>query len=104
MSFTTQIQPIGGERGLTPVYNTETDPLYVTAVGDLPAGAVGSEGSSDDPQALFPDTFVDLAKASEEKSDEEPPKKKKKQLSEEKKEDEEESRDEVQVEMQDEVL
>ncbi len=105
MSFTTQVQPIGGEGGVTPVSNTETDPIYVTAVGDLPPGAIGSEGSSDDPQAVFPDTFVDMAKASQDKTEEDPPKKKKKQLPEEKEEDLEEKKEEEDLEeMPDEVL
>ncbi len=103
MSFTTQVQPIGGEGGVTPVQNTDTDPIYVTGAGDLPAGAIGSEGSHDDPQAVFPDTFVDMAKeASEEKTEEEPPKKKKKQLPEE--DLEEKMEDEELEEMPDEVL
>lgn len=65
MTFTSQIQPIGGERGTTPATRMDTDPLYVSPVGDLPAGSIGREGSGDDPQELFPDTFVDMAQDAE---------------------------------------
>ncbi|MCH9634021.1 MAG: hypothetical protein S4CHLAM7_07570 [Chlamydiae bacterium] len=62
MSFTSQVQPIGGERGITPTPQTDTDPIVISSAGDIPANSVGPEGSSDDPQELFPDTFVDMAK------------------------------------------
>lgn len=77
MSFTTQVVPIG-TGGVSPTPQTEIDPIYVSAVGDLPAGSIGSEGSTDDPQEVFPDTFVDMAKETEEQVEKDPPRKKKK--------------------------
>lgn len=76
MTFTTHIVPIG--EGVSPTPHTETDPMYVSATGDVPAGSIGSEGSSDDSHEVFPDTFVDMAKEAEARIEKDPPRKKKK--------------------------
>jgi hypothetical protein len=75
MSFTTRVLPIG--EGITPTPQTDIDAYYVTAVGDIPPGSIGSEGSSDDPHNVFPDTFVDMANEAQERIDKDPPPKKK---------------------------
>lgn len=75
MSFTSHIVPIG--EGITPTHETNIDSYYVSAVGDLPPGSIGSEGSFDDPQTVFPDTFVDMANEVQERIDKDPPPKKK---------------------------
>ena len=54
MTFTTHIVPIG--EGVSPTLQTETDPMYVSAVGDVPAGSIGSRGSADDPEETVPET------------------------------------------------
>lgn len=78
MSFTSHVVPIG-EGGNSPTLQTEIDPIYIHGAADVPASSIGSEGSNDDPVALFPDRFVDMAKESSEAlaiSDQTPRKKK----------------------------
>jgi hypothetical protein len=59
MSFTSHIVPIG--EGWDPVHPVEDAANKIYTVHNDGAATVGAEGSSDDSEELFPDTFVDLA-------------------------------------------
>lgn len=75
MSFTSHIVPYN--EGVSPNYQTEVDPIRISQVE---ADGVGSAKSSDDPQEVFPDTFVDMAKEADTRVDKDPPKKQKKKF------------------------
>lgn len=67
MSFTSHIVPIGEGWELIQPSQDALNKIYT--VRNEAATALGAEGSSDDSEELFPDTFVDMAKRAEERSD-----------------------------------